>query len=632
MSGKSDIAYMPYIDGLRGLAVWVILLFHLDVALFGGGFIGVDIFFVISGFLITSIITREMAAGSFSFRDFYARRIRRIFPALFVMLLFASIGAVLFSGLTQYGDFFKSLRYASLQISNFFFAREVDYFAPGNDHAPLLHTWSLGVEEQFYLIWPLLLLLVRKYAGWSKAGIILAGVFAISLGMSEYLVRTDAMQAFYMLHARAWQLALGGLVAVGIFPPVKQRMAGAFSIAALLLMIAPVFLYNETNVPGVKALIPCLGAALLIYAAQSGLGMGHKILSSRPLIWTGLISYSLYLWHWPIIAFYKDYFGADLSIAEQIGLGAAAFICAILSYIYVEQPFRRSKVHSGKVIAAGLAVIAAFILTSNVVKKFSDSSWRVTYDVLPDVRDPHDLDRVCSVPGGAYDLERCVIGPDKGGYEIILTGDSHASHYAPMILAWARERGLTVRLFTRGACKAWLKTDKPVIRNGKPDTYCMKMTDDLYGVLSSQPEIKYVFIAARLPEGSEDTRRSLARLKESGKTVVYLGGVPHFRQNPHDCQIKNNLLISKWFPRKMGDCYALDKAYVEQVLSAMHAFRGQLQEFEIPYFDPVGYLLSPVDAQGRFMYMDEQHINRHGSAHLVTPFHDFTKGWERGRP
>jgi len=183
--------YLPYIDSLRGVSVLSILLFHIDIVYFSGGYIGVDIFFVISGYLITKIIARDIQSGNFSFSKFYARRIRRIFPALFTMLFWASIAAILFLGPVQFYDFFKSFRMASGQISNLFFSREVDYFAIGNDTAPLLHTWSLGVEEQFYLVWPAFLLVIHKIWGITRGQFTLIVLLLLSLILSEYLVHTN---------------------------------------------------------------------------------------------------------------------------------------------------------------------------------------------------------------------------------------------------------------------------------------------------------------------------------------------------------------------------------------------------------------------------------------------------------
>lgn len=627
--------YLPYIDGLRGIAVLAIFLFHLDVGLFRGGFIGVDLFFVISGYLITSIIAREMREGRFSFAAFYARRVRRIFPALFVMLFFASIGAVLFLGLVQFGDYFKAVRYAAAQASNFLFAREVDYFAPDVSHSPLLHTWSLGVEEQFYLIWPLVLLAGHRFLkGGNRASVMLWAVFFVSLGVSEYLARNDGMQAFYYLHSRAWQLALGGLAALGAVDRAKRDgpVMRFLPVAGLVLMTAPLFAYDESRVPGLKALIPCVGIAAILYSARFREGAVTKILSFRPLAAVGLASYSLYLWHWPLIAYYKAYFSPELSVQAGAGIAAATFGAAYLSYRFVEQPFRRLKTSNAATLIAAAAMIAVFVAGANVVKRSSDADWRVTYHVDRFARSPHALDRICSVEGGAYDRERCIVGPDKDAYQVILSGDSHASHYAPMILEWAREKGYTVRLFTRGACETWVLPSETRIRYGKPDTYCMQLTEDFYKALETDKSIRYVFIGMGYPADTGDVRRSLRRLADTGKNVVYLGRVTQFAENPHDCQVRQHLLISGLFPQEDAHCLEFDPALYAQSRTQFDNMKALTAGLGIPYFDPTLYMPVPQDAQGRFLYMDESHMNRYGGAYLAPYFSGFMKGQAEKRP
>ncbi|PZO87424.1 MAG: hypothetical protein DI626_04015 [Micavibrio aeruginosavorus] len=626
--------YLPYIDGLRGIAVLAILLFHLDVSLFQGGFIGVDLFFVISGYLITSIIMREMREGRFSFAAFYARRVRRIFPALFVMLFFASVGAVLFLGLLEFGDYFKAVRYAAAQVSNFLFSQEVDYFAPDVSHSPLLHTWSLGVEEQFYLIWPMVLLAAYKFLKrGDRAGRLLVPIFFASLLISEYLVRTDGMQAFYHLHSRAWQLALGGIVALDIIGrPRGERVLRLLPAAGLILMTAPVFLYDEQNFPGLKALVPCLGIAMILYAGRHAESAVTKMLAFKPLISVGVISYSVYLWHWPLIAFYKTYFASGLTPQAATGIAAATFGIAYLSYRFIEQPFRKHKFSSAKTLGTAFILILCFIGASNVVKRSSDAPWRVTYEINKLERSPHSLDRICSVESGAYDRETCIVGPNKGSYEVILTGDSHASHYAPMIFAWAKERGYTVRLFTRGACPAWVMPSEMRFRYGRPDTYCMQLTEDFYKTLERDKSIEYVFIGLSDPSAKEDVRRSLERLGKTGKKVVYLGRVTKFAENPHDCQVRHNLMISKIFPKEPVNCLAFDPSTYEKSRTEFDYLKAISEGYGIPYFDPTEFMREPIDGEGHFLYMDKSHMNLYGGGYLAPYFSKFMKAQEEKRP
>jgi peptidoglycan/LPS O-acetylase OafA/YrhL len=628
MSQKS-LTYMPHIDGLRALAVLGVLLYHLDLKQLGGGFSGVDIFFVISGYLITSIIAADMRDGKFSFANFYARRIRRIFPALFVMLIASAIGAILFLGPHHFYEFFRSWRYAGAQISNFLFARGFDYFALRTDYPPLLHTWTLGVEEQFYLIWPMLLLVLLKF---KKVGlwIGLAILSMASLAYSAYLVQVDPQKAFYLLPSRGWELALGGALALHRLPTVAKRGADILSVAGLVLIAGSFMFLSAENFPGFSALFPCLGAALFIYAAQGQTGIGHKILSARPLVWTGLISYSLYLWHWPLIAFYKTYFTPELSIAVQIGIGLLSFALAYLSYRFVEIPTRKISWSSWKIIALCIGMIVLFIVAGNVFKKFNDAPWRLQHKIAGDLRDPHAYDKLCAAQGGPEHLEGCIIGPNKDAYEVLLAGDSMSSQYVPMVLEWAKERGLTVRLYMLGGCKTWLAkkdtaADQGLARN---KDYCQQISDNFPQMMAESKALKFVILSGFLPEASTATREALASIKQSKRHTVFLGQSPLFKEDPHDCYIKNNLLIAKIFPR--GDnraCYALDPAYfADRMKETEPAFRSLLKDVGIPYFE-TGKIMGEVtqDREGHFMFRDKDHLNRYGAIYLLPSFREFMK-------
>ena len=616
--------YVPYIDGLRGIAVLSVVLFHLSIPAFKGGYVGVDIFFVISGFLITRIVADEMKAGTFSFASFYARRVRRIFPALFAMMFLTSFAAIVFLGPHQFSEFFKALRMASAQVPNIFFSREVDYFAIGHENSPLLHTWSLGVEEQFYLLWPLLLLALHRLLGLRSSRFAMLMLLAVSLGISEYLVRTNSIHAFYLLHSRAWELALGGLVALNVLPSIKQTHGSdALSLLGAALVVLSILFYDKESFPGLRAIPPCLGTALLLYTGQASSGIAHKLLSWRPLVVIGLVSYSLYLWHWPIISFYTGYFGDDLGLATQFIIGILSLATAYLSYRFVEKPFRTYSHQPQKILAAGIVTIVLFIVASNGIKNENDAPWRVNYQTVEDARSPHPLDKVCSVEGGAFNKEDCIIGPNKDKYEVILVGDSHASHYTPAVLEWARSRNLTVRLFMRGACSTWVITDDIKTKNGKVDTYCMELTNAFYETLRSDASIQYVILGLMNAHGTYDVRLSLERIKSFGKQTVFLGQVPTFKDDPHECQIKNNLLISKWFPRKdaTDGCMELDHQYSESVIGASRSsIRPLLDDLEIDYFEPTPFMQTPFDRDGRFMYLDTNHLNRYGALHLSGPF------------
>jgi peptidoglycan/LPS O-acetylase OafA/YrhL len=331
--------YRPEIDGLRAVAVLLVVLFHADGRICSGGYIGVDVFFVISGYLITSIISREIEQGKFSLLRFYERRARRILPAFLVVMVFilsASWYLVLPSAFKAVG---RAAASSALSLSNVLFWAEDGYFAAASEEKPLLHTWSLGVEEQFYLLLPCLFLFpaLRRKSNW-----IISSCFAVSLIASVLLVRTHPSAAFFLLPARAWELLLGSLVSVvAADRSVSNRVGQVVSISGLVAILWSAWGYTVgTAFPGENALLPCVGAAAVIYGS-SGVIVG-RFLSAVPFVFVGRISYSLYLWHWPILVFARQINIHPLGPVQVLFCILLSFVVATLSWKYVEQPFRMS--------------------------------------------------------------------------------------------------------------------------------------------------------------------------------------------------------------------------------------------------------------------------------------------------
>ncbi len=305
MPSKPNLHYRPDVDGLRAVAVLAVLAFHAGGFPTPGGFVGVDVFFVISGYLISSLIMKQIAAGTFSITSFYERRIRRILPALTVMLAFTCVLAYLYLLPTELKNFADSLLAANFSASNFYFWQHSDYFVSPLSN-PLLHTWSLAVEEQFYIVFPLLLyVLYRWWPG--RVKIVVAVLAALSLAVSGYGAYHDSVTTFYMLPTRAWELLIGTLLAMKLLPELRTSIGrNLASITGILLIGCAILLFTKaTPFPGLAALPPCVGAALIIWSGESGMSVVNSALSLRPVVFIGLISYSLYLFHWPIIVFQK---------------------------------------------------------------------------------------------------------------------------------------------------------------------------------------------------------------------------------------------------------------------------------------------------------------------------------------
>ena len=293
------------INGLRGIAVLLVIVFHLNENWLPFGYVGVDLFFVISGYLITKNIIKDIDAGTFKLKSFFARRIKRIFPALFIVILFSSIVAVFVLANLDHRAYFRSMRYASLQMSNFYFEGNAGYFDVSSKSAPLLHTWSLAVEEQFYLFWPIMLCI----AAWLKCSrfIILTIVIVCSFLVMLYLQQNESLKAFYMFYSRAWEFGIGGLFALGIIRSNKNKHFNeTIAIISLTSIVAALYLYSSLrNYESALIALTCLGTAGIIYTSIEHRTLVARLLSFKPLLFIGTLSYSLYLWHWPIIVFYN---------------------------------------------------------------------------------------------------------------------------------------------------------------------------------------------------------------------------------------------------------------------------------------------------------------------------------------
>jgi peptidoglycan/LPS O-acetylase OafA/YrhL len=347
VSKLNSQGYRPDVDGLRALAVLPVLLFHAKLGC-PGGFVGVDIFFVISGFLISSLILKELDNGVFSLITFWERRIRRILPALAVVVLATLVAGWFLFLPTDFEALGKSVIAQAMLLSNFFFYQdgrlEGGYFSAISAPQPLLHTWSLAVEEQFYLLFPLLLVFLARYPKPSTIKIVAAiaiGSFVLSIFGSYYFPSAT----FYFLPTRAWELLTGSLLALMLGRLTRGRLVNETAgwLGIILISYALFFYHADTRFPGLAAIPPCLGAALIIFSSESELSLVGRVLTFKPVVFIGLISYSLYLWHWPLLVFSKYPFNHQ-GWKFRIAMLAASFMFAILSWKYVETPFRKRRV------------------------------------------------------------------------------------------------------------------------------------------------------------------------------------------------------------------------------------------------------------------------------------------------
>ncbi len=432
--------YRADIDGLRALAIIPVLFYHVGVPGFAGGFVGVDVFFVISGYLICGMIDADIKAGSFSLANFYKRRILRILPALFVMFVVTSVLAYAYCLPVELEEYSKSLASAVGSASNVYFASTAGYFDAPAATKPLLHTWSLGVEEQFYLIAPLLMLLAYRFLP-KRAKLLFAILAVLSFAAALVVSYRNTDFVFYLTPFRAWELALGALLAIGFFPvPETAFSRNICGVTGMLLVLGAVVFGSASEPLLAVTSLASIGSALLIASSERGPSMAGRLLSLRPFVFIGLISYSLYLWHWPLIVFQRTdgLLVADASgTTIELALILVSFGVACLSWKFVELPFRAKARDTSKTAVFGVAATAmasAFALCGLVLIangapfRFPD---RVVAIASYLAYDPSAAFR----SGSCYlasnrqhlDVHTCMT-PDPKRPNYLLVGDSHAAH------------------------------------------------------------------------------------------------------------------------------------------------------------------------------------------------------------
>ena len=367
--------YRPDIDVLRAIAVLAVVFYHANIPFFDGGYVGVSIFFVISGYLITGIIKRKLENNTFSFLEFYENRIRRILPALLFMILIISLLVIITSvDKAEVRQIQSSIKRILIAIPNIFFYLNTNYFDPAAETMHLLHTWSLGVEEQFYFIIPaLLFILYKKLHGSLKTIHILWGLFALSFISSLILIQYNQKFTFYMLPTRAWELLMGSILAYTNWTPKSQKTKFTCTLLGLVLMLSTICFYGKINFPGIWAFPPCLGACLYIAGGtKNENNILEFITTNKILIFIGVVSYSFYLWHWPIFVFYST-FPTHKTITPEIGflLSLLSFTIAVFSWRFIEKPVRQNPRFKNRKLlwSTTIILLASFILYAEHVNK-----------------------------------------------------------------------------------------------------------------------------------------------------------------------------------------------------------------------------------------------------------------------
>jgi peptidoglycan/LPS O-acetylase OafA/YrhL len=495
-------AYRSDIDGLRSLAVLPVLLFHAGIAGVGGGYVGVDVFFVISGYLITGIIHREVSEGRFSIVRFYERRVRRLLSALFAVVLLTTVAAYKLLLPAQFLDYGQSLGAVALFSSNVLFFFESGYFDAPAEAKPLLHTWSLSVEEQFYLFFPLLLLLVQRFLG-RRFVLVVSLLCLVSFVANVALVGEQQSATFYLLPFRAWEMGLGALLAIGAVPVIKSKpLAHALGGAGIAMILVAVFTFtSHTPFPGWAAALPCVGAALILHAGVLGHGVAFSVLSREPLVFIGKISYSLYLWHWPIVVFTKLLAHGELTPALQAFIVVSSIGMAVLSWRFVEQPVRHpTKGPSRRTlfIAAGAAT-ALWLGFGAVVHKTRGLPQRLSPEAQAFAVAAEDFapqPKRCPLYLEAPEL--CTLGAQGKPLSFLMWGDSHAGIFVNSVEEPAEKAGRAGLFSGVVSCPPLIgiaKDDNAV--DDASDGKCTEVNERVLAVLEAHDEIKTVLLVGR---------------------------------------------------------------------------------------------------------------------------------------
>lgn len=646
--------YRPEIDGLRALAVLPILFFHAGFATFGGGYVGVDVFFVISGYLITSIILGEMQAGSFSLVRFYERRARRILPALFVMMFVCLPFAWLWLLPNELEDFTKSQAYVSVFLSNILFHKQSGYFDTVGELKPLLHTWSLAVEEQYYLFFPVFLLLIWRWGKRIIFGTLLCITLA-SLAYAHWLVFKKPETAFYLLTSRIWEMLLGALIAIHISgrnsnETQKKWVGDMASAAGFLMIVFAIFGFDKnTPFPSLYALVPTAGAGLIILYANAQTLTG-RLLGSKVPVSLGLISYSVYLWHQPLFAFARHRSMDEPGPALLLALICVTIGLGFLSWRYVEQPFRNRHWISRKgIFASSLFLIAIFLVVATMTRSNNGFPGRIGESVnriyLPKAMSPWECELS---PTEVANGRICLIGDKSVEPAIAILGDSHSIQLLEVLSDSLLQRKQSALVYSEPWCAPLIDfgTEYPP---KKPA--CREYMNTAFEAVKRNAGIKLVILAAEWSNYTKGYRwndtglayytdrlssekstvenvrafeRALGRardaLRASGKQVLLVKSVPEYEFSVP--KYLGKLALTNGTTSLPENRRITSEKFGARNAEAQNAFSAtKLQDWAMvvePYASMCGKgVCDYLDADGNVLYTDSSHLSYFGARLIV---------------
>ena len=601
--------YRPDIDGLRAIAILAVVIFHFFPTFLNGGYVGVDVFFVISGFLISSIVFNSLSIKKFNLINFYSNRINRIFPALFTVIAMSSIIGwyVLFAD--EYRNLGRHIVGGSGFISNLLYMREFEYFNKVAETKPLLHLWSLGVEGQFYLIWPIFLIVAWK----KKINFLflIVALAIVSFLISINLFKNDAKLIFYSPQTRFWELLIGALIAYcknqhekNVFELSRRVKSILSTLGCCLVMFGIAIAKKDNRFSGLEVLFPVIGTALIIYSGLNA--MPNKTILSKPIfVWFGLISYPLYLWHWTLLSFARIINGETLSVNISLIIIIASIILSWLTYKYIEEPIRAG----GRYISSLVLVVAMILLTTFGFYIFSTDGVihrNINKNLTKSVFDtPFGLSRVddesCKVKLNLRSRlsESDICKTNSRNPKILFIGDSHAIAFYSGIFLGSFTAVPSMLLASHGCVNC--------LEHASEGLEITKTIVSIDTVVIAQQEAESVFNYgnALLIEG----------LLKAGKTVIFAVDVPTFKYNPKDCEKRLSFVTPKKCSIKKSD-FLKSRINYDKSIEKLKLTNPSMKIFDATILFCNTFTCEAKD-EVNYLFQDTHHLSIYGSEKVL---------------
>ncbi|CAK2197196.1 acyltransferase family protein [Vibrio crassostreae] len=630
------ISYKPEIDALRALAVALVIFDHIKIEFFSGGYVGVDVFFVISGYLITSIVRKEILNQNFSFALFYKKRILRLAPALYFMLFVVLICSLMLLLPHELERVSLSSIYSNFFMANFYMWKEVGGYFGSNEGVPLLHLWSLSVEEQFYIFWPIILITSISIFNERKIIGFVAFLLLISLVLSEIATNKFFVASYYLMPSRAYELILGAFI---VFIPKFNFNLGItrfFKILGLIIILYSGITFTpDTLFPGINALYPCLGASLFVYFSQFNNEGVSESLQAKFIIYIGKISYPLYLWHWPVICFLLT-LGMELSTLNRVLVILITLVLSCITYEYVEKPAKKlNKLNFSKV------AFLLFIIPSSLIFIFyiytlenNGLPWRFEKNILLQSEVIHsfpDKERTGCHNSGANTInltEYCKLGnTEKEGIDFLLIGDSHANHFSSFVDELARDADLVgfdvtqsstvylpnVKMFgEHGYLSSFKERNDRITELLRQDKFTKVILAGFYSSTMRDLDIRLGTYQSRLDIFKRSFEDALDIASHGNRKIYIIEEIPTHKKGIERCQIQNMMY------QRNKECFTYFDDYINQVKDWNEIKESLALKYEnLTFITPSKLLCDEQHCKSEFdgitVYRDWNHLNSIGA-------------------